>query len=535
MALAEEENFARARECATPAQWSVAASAVEQAAGAAKARPTDPEALQALGDAWAAARGKLVFAPLETEKAREAIYSVGGEEGADADALRLENAHALGIAGDLGVAIAERDELRHARAWWLRAAAAAPAGSPARAHALWLALKAMPSLAAASPTLAAQAAAADAHGASRQLYERLRRECPTSPEAREFAAYYDFPAPPKSDGEEAAPSPSKDDEDDVSMDDLHDPEYAVSGHGAFTPSAKADPAQTSSSDDGDLARVAALRTSPALSDPSRFARDVTALRRSIHAGLASPEDTYLQNGLDDLEDFLEEDRTKLAPAALRRYVGLRIESLAVESWASGGSGQVAQALGLPFGEEGDDGPSTEPLGHGKGIDDKVFNDIRAAYKQPELAPFKDYLDFLAIAVVANHRITVTVPGQEKDGQPLTYTSRDYPKVEKLTEAFLAEHPHSRKREAARLLYARAIYDASRPRLVQQFAVWPQSGTFASQLVRLHNGSSRSIPPGSGPRSTPTTRNFPRAVTPPTSATCEGCWLGARRTGRSPST
>ena len=57
-------------------------------------------------------------------------------------------------------------------------------------------------------------------------------------------------------------------------------------------------------------------------------------------------------------------------------------------------------------------------------------------------------------------------------------------MEKLTETFLNEHTHSRKREAARLLYARAIYDASRPRLVQQFAVWPQSGTFASQFLSI---------------------------------------------------
>ena len=139
----------------------------------------------------------------------------------------------------------------------------------------------------------------------------------------------------------------------------------------------------------------------------------------------------------------------------------------------------------------------------------MFNDIRAAYQQPELAPFKDYLDFLAIAVVANHRITVPVPGQEKDGQPLTYTSRDYPKVEKLTEAFLNEHPHSRKREAARLLYARAIYDASRPRLVQQLAVWPRSGTFASKLIRTPQRVEPFDPPRLGAALNAYDKEFPQ--------------------------
>ena len=107
--LAEEENFARAKEFVTPAAWDGAAAAVEKADAVARAHPADPAALQALGDTWAAARGKLVFAPLELEKEREAIFNAGGNDGTDADGLRLVNAHALGIAGELGVAIEKRD------------------------------------------------------------------------------------------------------------------------------------------------------------------------------------------------------------------------------------------------------------------------------------------------------------------------------------------------------------------------------------------------------------------------------------------
>ena len=462
--LAEEENFARAKEFVTPAQWDGPASAVEKADSYARAHPGDAAALQALGDAWAAVRGKLVFAPLEVETERQAVYRAGGSDGADTDGLRLENARALGIAGDLDAALAGRDELRHARDWWLRAADAAPAGSPARAHALWLALRAMPALAAATPTRAAHATATDARGASRKLYERLRRECPASREAREFAVYYDF-------GEKDYPSDEG----------PNGPEYAFSDHGAFEMKGKVDPAAAGPASEGYLTQVAALRTTKLHADPARLAREVATLRRSVHADLASPYDTYLQNCLDDLDDFLKEDRVKLTPAAVRRYVTLRIKCLAVESW--GGYGEVSKKVGLTdVDNDESDGPTTEPLGRGKGVDDKVFNDIRAAYKEPELAPFKDYLDCLAIAVVANHRVTVAVPGQEKDGEPLTYTSRDYPKLEKLAEAFLQEQPHSRKREAVRLLYARAVYNASRPRLVQQYRVWPQSGTYASRLA-----------------------------------------------------
>ena len=38
---------------------------------------------------------------------------------------------------------------------------------------------------------------------SRQLYDRLRRECPDSREAREFAVYYDLKPPPQPSGDNA--------------------------------------------------------------------------------------------------------------------------------------------------------------------------------------------------------------------------------------------------------------------------------------------------------------------------------------------
>ena len=158
----------------------------------AAALPPTAENLLRLGDAWAAARGKLVFQPLETESTRKETFSEGGY--ADADRSRRGNARALGLPEErVNAALEGRDELRHARRHWLKAADAAPAGSPLRAQALWRALAAVPKVALVSPFTLARANETDLAGESRKLYDRLRRECPESREAREFAVFYEFP------------------------------------------------------------------------------------------------------------------------------------------------------------------------------------------------------------------------------------------------------------------------------------------------------------------------------------------------------
>ena len=96
-------------------------------------------------------------------------------------------------------------------------------------------------------------------------------------------------------------------------------------------------------------------------------------------------------------------------------------------------------------------------------DEAVEAEIDAAEKNPALQNFHDYLDFCRIGLVAGKRIAVktNIPGgKEPDGA--TYHSRDFQKLEKMTRDFLAKYPHSKKREAAMFVLARAIYSLSAP-------------------------------------------------------------------------
>jgi hypothetical protein len=172
------------------------------------------------------------------------------------------------------------------------------------------------------------------------------------------------------------------------------------------------------------------------------------MRSRLSADSKDREDYFLVNFLDDLADFLQEPASELTAPAVARYVQLRTECMAVEHW----------------GWDGIRLPAVQDVRSGTSLNDAVRAHIAAARADLEMASFYDYLDFLAMAVVANENIDIPVPGEteeDKDGPegertPATRPSRDYSKLAKMAEDFLAAYPHSRKREAALLLRARAL-------------------------------------------------------------------------------
>lgn len=500
--LAEEENFAEARKYATPAQWDVAAAGLEKlTAAAARARPGEARAaaFSRLAQGWAGLRGRLIFSPLETDAARRDLFAAENER---AGIRRRENGRALGLPAEaVDRALSRRDEWQHAMDAWLKAADAAPPGSPARARALWAALRAMPSIALASPYAFLRAGETDASAASRRLYDRLRRECPASREAREFAVYYDLAPPPGGSGPEAT-TPGQPPEPDLSAalgeETLADgePEYRFRPDGNPYGSGEA-------TGDPRMADEVKTRSLALGGEPGGMAAEVRELRERLRGAQPGLSDMYLVNFLDDLADFLQEPSSRSHPAAVARYVSLRKEMLSVEHWG---------------GFYGSESLPPVPGATEDNLNETVLGHIRAAYREPEMAPFKDYLDFLVLAVVANSKVVVTIPGEMQDAkdldepgkqEPATYVSRDYPKLARLAEGFLRDYPRSRKREAARLLYARGLYAASRPRVRERFAVWPESGHFGSGRVIVTHRQQPFEPARLGAALNASDREFPQ--------------------------
>ena len=187
----QRRSFARRRSICRPRStrlwppdWKRRPLAAE-APGDARAKAA---AMLAVGDAWAGARGKLLRLPLDSQKTTSVVFNGYSDE---AGLRRRANGKALGLK-DVDGTLEDRDELRHASRWWMRAARALP-GSPLAAGARWKAMDAMPKLAVASSFASQLASETDAAAVSRELYDRLRSEVPDSVEARQYAVYWNFP------------------------------------------------------------------------------------------------------------------------------------------------------------------------------------------------------------------------------------------------------------------------------------------------------------------------------------------------------
>ncbi|WP_038161826.1 hypothetical protein [Verrucomicrobium sp. BvORR106] len=145
-----------------------------------------------IASVWQAVRGQLTLS---------AVYSSPGDYMASDHRqmeLRLRtNALALGYRLEtVDRALEARDELRHTFQHCLKAADLAP-GSALAARALHKALECLRRMAEVSPYAQARAFEGDWGGLSRQLYDRLLKECPDSPEAGQLAAWWNFAAPPE--------------------------------------------------------------------------------------------------------------------------------------------------------------------------------------------------------------------------------------------------------------------------------------------------------------------------------------------------
>ena len=136
--LLAKEQFDEAKKYMTPAQFGLVAAGLEKLTSAAR-EAKEPAARAAaclkLGDAWAAARGKLLTYPLDTNERRNDVYI---SFSAETNVRRADSAPFIGATGNYKQDLENRDELRHAFNWWLESSDAQP-GTPQTAPALWCA------------------------------------------------------------------------------------------------------------------------------------------------------------------------------------------------------------------------------------------------------------------------------------------------------------------------------------------------------------------------------------------------------------
>jgi outer membrane protein assembly factor BamD (BamD/ComL family) len=433
--LLAKEQFEEAKKFVTPAQWSLVAGPIEaltQAAKAAKDPAAHAVACLKLGDAWATARGKLLTFPLDTSETRAAVYI---DFSSTANERRADAAPFIGATGNFKFDLENRDELRHAFNWWLEASDAQP-GTPLTAQALWRALKAMPQIADVSPFTYERAVARKWTDTAKKIYDRLRTECADSVEAKRYAVAWDFPAPKK-------PDPV----DEVYPGSRSEAGIQLPASEVFR--ASVDEYDGRQTEDQLLESARELVGDARKGNPEVVRARVEQLATKARTSLKGLYNARWVNFFEDMAQFFSE--ADIAPEVRERYVGLRVKFL--EKSAVGGNGF-------------DD----------KGPDEELQKEIQAALAEANTKPAADYFEFLDLAVIANHFTFVTINKEKKsdDKDEDTYRTRDYLLLAKKSQAFAEKYPKSRKREAAMLLHARAVFKSSEEVSLRKLLTWPQA-------------------------------------------------------------
>lgn len=436
--LLAKEQFDEAKKYMTPAQWELFAgplARLTKAAQEAKEPADRAAACRKLGDAWAAARGKLLTYPLDTDGTRTEVFV---SFPAEANVRRAASAPFVGATGNFVSDLESRDELRHAFNWWLEASDAQP-GTPQTAQALWLALRAMPLIADVSPFSFERAVARKWSETARKLYERLRTECPASAEAQRYAVAWDFTAPKK---------PAKEEDDNAERTLHRDPAgETLRGMSALKVEERESTAETAAA--GLTVEIESLKRDASDTTSAKLQARADALRVKARKLFVGWNDLRWVNLLDDLSLFFSEPDP--GAQVRERYVKMRFRFL------------KESAIGGGYSPNEEIPKADEELGAA----------IKTALADPAVKPVADYFEFLNLAVVANHFIFVKLDSKDKSGEADTYRTHDYPRLAKLAATFLEKHPQSKKREAALLLHARAAYQSSKEVVMKKFVTWPQ--------------------------------------------------------------
>jgi hypothetical protein len=315
-------------------------------------------------------------------------------------------------------------------------AARARPGSPIAAEARWKALEAMPKLARASDYAEQLAREINGEAVSREIYQRLRTESPSSKEATRLAAYWSFPTPDKKDANSWS-EPS----------DLRDANimgYPIHDFGAFAPAQN-----DSSPDNRDLGaiwsdiekRVAGLRDHLNEGEIAGVGATVRELQAKAQGAIVDTGDDYWITFLDDLVQFFSEPN--LTPKMQQTYVNIRLDVLHRTN--------LSERRPPPISTKSD-------------TDAAVTAEIEEAQRDPANKPIADYLEMSLLALTAGAQMEVEtdISSAKEPDSHATYMSRDHAEMEKMAREFLAKYPKSKKREAAMFILARSVHALSRP-------------------------------------------------------------------------
>jgi outer membrane protein assembly factor BamD (BamD/ComL family) len=261
------------------------------------------EKMFAMAETWASVRGRLTLPSVEDE-------GVFGDEFYKGWASRYRNAVSAGYSSEAAAEeLEDRDELRHAYRYYLQAADASN-DKKLIARALWRANDALRNMAELSPWSTERAFAKNDSAMSRQLHERLLRECPNSPEAKRLSVWWSFPP-----AAELHWMPGRMPYDaEAAIADAFDGLREEPGGFGGSPQWQ---------DNRDFERrLKAVAAKADEWEPARLLEEFEKIRRDFLPVYTSSRGSWVMNHLDDLTLFLHEPG--VTPAVRAKYLAARL-------------------------------------------------------------------------------------------------------------------------------------------------------------------------------------------------------------------
>ena len=322
------------------------------------------------------------------------------------------------------VELESREGLWHAVRWWSKASATKdPAATP---KALWSIIKARRTIAEVSPYTWQRAIDGQAGADSKVDCDLILKNYPGSPEAGE-AVYWSF---------------GKDypfnryDHDKMGFD-----RGRLSEEWLKTLGLEREERRFDNSENNWRKRLKGLEIATEKMNAEEFAVYIKTFRDEVRKKVTSLLDASDLNCVDDLVQFSEVEG--VAPEVRNGYVSLRVQ--------------------LNYASHQEKAIDVEDLRRLKGTE-----------------PVADFIDFLDLAGMAHDQVVMPTKDLDKDGSGVGYWAPNYPELIAGTTEFLAKHPKSPKREAARLLQLRALIRAARPKEVEWEVNWPVANRWDSE-------------------------------------------------------
>jgi len=406
-----------------------------------------------IGNYWASQAKLPVVLPLDGDDTREYLFH---DDAWAAGSKRKINGSILSLP-NLDQELENRNQWTHAIAWWGKSVESDPTNALAP-QALWKAIQAQKKSVEVSTYT--QQRAAETHTAieARKEYDALVSRYPNSEEAKKYAVFWNFP--------------TQEDIANAQENGWHLLAYRGNGcdeENWLKALKYSDDYGYSSPNDnwgGVCKDLEKLSETSRDMDAKAFESKVTSLLQTARAMVTGMDKMPVINCLEDLK------QVSLVPSldsGIRaEYVKLRFKILL--------NTVLSDIDGFSY------GASRDAIAES---DDQLRNEITDLGNKPDAASIHDFIDFLNLAVTANHLIDISATGLKQDGDKITYGSRDFPLLSAQADTFLKKYPASPKREAAAALRIRGLTLASFPKKFRNTLPWPDANSWSDDDSPLY--------------------------------------------------